>query len=262
MKKILGIIALIAFVFNVYTVSGNAQIKYIETETSENQDTTEINEEGEHHDDQIAAEYIIIQISADGYVNAHGDHYHYYNGKVPFDGVFSDKLLAPAEYKFDETSIVSEIDNGYVVVFDDKYYVYFEDMTQVKSLRTKDEMLLQSYGIKPNFAKDIAQLKDTFNLGTETIISVDLDAKVEEATQNSIVLYVFEDGFVVLKDKNLHVILKELEGEFVIEKRALTEEASKDKLLKEFDFGSLVSTDLGNKIILKNDKQITITEIK
>ena len=31
----------------------------------------------------INAEQIVIKITDQGYVTSHGDHYHYYNGKVP-----------------------------------------------------------------------------------------------------------------------------------------------------------------------------------
>ena len=31
----------------------------------------------------IQAEQIVIKITDQGYVTSHGDHYHYYNGKVP-----------------------------------------------------------------------------------------------------------------------------------------------------------------------------------
>ncbi len=41
----------------------------------------------------INAEQIVIKITDQGYVTSHGDHYHYYNGKVPFDAIISEELL-------------------------------------------------------------------------------------------------------------------------------------------------------------------------
>lgn len=41
----------------------------------------------------IQAEQIVIKITDQGYVTSHGDHYHYYNGKVPYDALFSEELL-------------------------------------------------------------------------------------------------------------------------------------------------------------------------
>ena len=41
----------------------------------------------------INAEQIVIKITDQGYVTSHGDHYHYYNGKVPYDAIISEELL-------------------------------------------------------------------------------------------------------------------------------------------------------------------------
>ena len=37
----------------------------------------------------INAEQIVVKITDQGYVTSHGDHYHYYNGKVPYDAIIS-----------------------------------------------------------------------------------------------------------------------------------------------------------------------------
>lgn len=41
----------------------------------------------------ISAEQIVVKITDDGYVTSHGDHYHYYNGKVPYDAIISEELI-------------------------------------------------------------------------------------------------------------------------------------------------------------------------
>ena len=43
--------------------------------------------------EDIQAEQIVVKITDQGYVTSHGDHFHYYNGKVPFDAIFSEELL-------------------------------------------------------------------------------------------------------------------------------------------------------------------------
>ncbi|MDX5014667.1 pneumococcal-type histidine triad protein, partial [Streptococcus suis] len=41
----------------------------------------------------ISAEQIVVKITDQGYVTSHGDHYHFYNGKVPYDAIISEELL-------------------------------------------------------------------------------------------------------------------------------------------------------------------------
>ncbi len=56
----------------------------------------------------IQAKQIVIKITDQGYVTSHGDHYHYYNGKVPFDALFSEELLMKApNYQPKDQDIVS-----------------------------------------------------------------------------------------------------------------------------------------------------------
>ncbi len=38
-------------------------------------------------------EQIVIKITDQGYVTTHGDHYRYFNGKVPYDANTSEELL-------------------------------------------------------------------------------------------------------------------------------------------------------------------------
>lgn len=42
--------------------------------------------------ENIDAEQIVVKITDQGYVTSHGDHFHYYNGKVPFDAIFSERV--------------------------------------------------------------------------------------------------------------------------------------------------------------------------
>ena len=89
----------------------------------------------------IQAEQIVIRISDQGYVTSHGDHYHYYNGKVPYDALFSEELLMKdPNYKLKDGDIVNEVKGGYIIKVDGKYYVYLKDAAHADNVRTKDEI--------------------------------------------------------------------------------------------------------------------------
>ena len=89
----------------------------------------------------IQAEQIVIKITDQGYVTSHGDHYHYYNGKVPYDALFSEELLMKdANYQLKDADIVNEVKGGYIIKVDGKYYVYLKDVAHADNVRTKDEI--------------------------------------------------------------------------------------------------------------------------
>ena len=89
----------------------------------------------------IQAEQIVIKITDQGYVTSHGDHYHYYNGKVPYDALFSEELLMKdPNYKLKDEDIVNEVKGGYIIKLDGKYYVYLKDVAHADNVRTKDEI--------------------------------------------------------------------------------------------------------------------------
>ena len=89
----------------------------------------------------IQAEQIVIKITDQGYVTSHGDHYHYYNGKVPYDALFSEELLMKdPNYQLKDGDIVNEIKGGYIIKVDGKYYVYLKDAAHADNVRTKDEI--------------------------------------------------------------------------------------------------------------------------
>ena len=89
----------------------------------------------------IQAEQIVIKITDQGYVTSHGDHYHYYNGKVPYDSLFSEELLMKdANYQLKDADIVNEVKGGYIIKVDGKYYVYLKDAAHADNVRTKDEI--------------------------------------------------------------------------------------------------------------------------
>ena len=88
-----------------------------------------------------------MKITDQGYVTSHGDHFHYYNGKVPFDAIFSEELLMKdANYQLKDADIVNEIKGGYIIKVDGKYYVYLKDAAHADNIRTKDEIERQKQG--------------------------------------------------------------------------------------------------------------------
>ena len=94
----------------------------------------------------INAEQIVIKITDQGYVTSHGDHYHYYNGKVPYDAIISEELLMKdPNYQLKDSDIVNEIKGGYVIKVDGKYYVYLKDAAHADNIRTKEEITRQKH---------------------------------------------------------------------------------------------------------------------
>ena len=89
----------------------------------------------------INAEQIVVKITDQGYVTSHGDHYHYFNGKVPYDAIISEELLMKdPNYQLRNEDIVSEVKGGYVIKVDGRYYVYLKNASQTENIRSKEEI--------------------------------------------------------------------------------------------------------------------------
>lgn len=121
-------------------VKENNRVSYIDgkqaTQKTENLTPDEVSKR-----EGINAEQIVIKITDQGYVTSHGDHYHYYNGKVPYDAIFSEELLMKdPNYKLKDEDIVNEVKGGYVIKVDGKYYVYLKDAAHAENVRTKEEI--------------------------------------------------------------------------------------------------------------------------
>ncbi|HGR4133463.1 TPA: pneumococcal-type histidine triad protein [Streptococcus pneumoniae] len=125
------------------TVKENNRVSYIDgkqaTQKTENLTPDEVSKR-----EGINAEQIVIKITDQGYVTSHGDHYHYYNGKVPYDAIISEELLMKdPNYQLKDSDIVNEIKGGYVIKVDGKYYVYLKDAAHADNIRTKEEIKRQ-----------------------------------------------------------------------------------------------------------------------
>ena len=124
----------------------NNRVSYVDgkqdSQKTENQTPDQVSKK-----EDIQAEQIVVKITDQGYVTSHGDHFHYYNGKVPFDAIFSEELLMKdANYQLKDADIVNEIKGGYIIKVDGKYYVYLKDVAHADNVRTKDEIERQKQG--------------------------------------------------------------------------------------------------------------------
>ena len=118
----------------------NNRVSYVDGSQS-SQKTENLTPDQVSQKEGIQAEQIVIKITDQGYVTSHGDHYHYYNGKVPYDALFSEELLMKdPNYQLKDGDIVNEIKGGYIIKVDGKYYVYLKDAAHADNVRTKDEI--------------------------------------------------------------------------------------------------------------------------
>ncbi len=125
------------------TVKENNRVSYIDgNQPSQKAETLTPDEVSKK--EGINAEQIVIKITDQGYVTSHGDHYHYYNGKVPYDAIISEELLMKdPNYQLKDSDIVNEIKGGYVIKVDGKYYVYLKDAAHADNVRSKEEITRQ-----------------------------------------------------------------------------------------------------------------------
>ena len=124
----------------------NNRVSYVDGKQDSQKTETQTPDQVSKKED-IQAEQIVVKITDQGYVTSHGDHFHYYNGKVPFDAIFSEELLMKdPDYQLKDADIVNEIKGGYIIKVDGKYYVYLKDAAHADNIRTKDEIERQKQG--------------------------------------------------------------------------------------------------------------------
>ena len=150
-KGTIGIVATLGLGLCAYALSQQPQVKeekknqiqYLQaekkassTDTSKKEDSIE----AVNAKEKTQAEQIVIKITDEGFVTSHGDHFHYYSGKVPFDAIFSEELiLRDPTYQLQEADIVSKVKDGYIIKRAGKYYLYLKDAqhTVKRSLSNK-----------------------------------------------------------------------------------------------------------------------------
>lgn len=117
------------------------RVSYVDGKESEAKKNETLTPDQVSKKEGIEAEQIVTKITDQGYVTSHGDHFHYYNGKVPYDAIFSEELvMKDPNYQLKDEDIVNEIKGGYIIKVDGKYYVYLKDAGHADNVRTKDQI--------------------------------------------------------------------------------------------------------------------------
>ena len=142
-------LSLCIYVLNQHQTGENKdtnRVSYVDGKQDTPKTETQTPEQVSKKED-IQAEQIVVKITDQGYVTSHGDHFHYYNGKVPFDAIFSEELLMKdTNYQLKDADIVNEVKGGYIIKVDGKYYVYLKDVAHADNVRLKDEIERQKQG--------------------------------------------------------------------------------------------------------------------
>ena len=116
-------------------------VSYVDGKGSEAKKNESLTPDQVSKKEGIEAEQIVTKITDQGYVTSHGDHFHYYNGKVPYDAIFSEELvMKDPNYQLRDQDIVNEIKGGYIIKVDGKYYVYLKDASHADNVRTKEQI--------------------------------------------------------------------------------------------------------------------------
>ena len=133
-----------AYALNQHQVPENKEnnrVSYVDGKESDSKKNENLTPDQVNQKEGIEAEQIVTKITDQGYVTSHGDHFHFYNGKVPFDAIFSEELvMKDPNYQLSDGDIVNEIKGGYIIKVDGKYYVYLKDASNADNIRTKDQI--------------------------------------------------------------------------------------------------------------------------
>lgn len=157
-KGTIGLIATVGIGLCAYALSQQPQakeekknqIQYLQAEKKASSTASSKKEdsiEAVNAKEKTQAEQIVIKITDDGFVTSHGDHFHYYSGKVPFDAIFSEELiLRDPTYQLQEADIVSKVKDGYIIKRAGKYYLYLKDAQHTVNVRSIEEIAQQQKG--------------------------------------------------------------------------------------------------------------------
>ncbi|MDO6228092.1 pneumococcal-type histidine triad protein [Streptococcus infantis] len=133
-----------AYALNQHQAPENKEtnrVSYVDGKESDAKKNENLTPDQVNQKEGIEAEQIVTKITDQGYVTSHGDHFHFYNGKVPFDAIFSEELvMKDPNYQLSDGDIVNEIKGGYIIKVDGKYYVYLKDASHADNIRTKDQI--------------------------------------------------------------------------------------------------------------------------
>lgn len=119
----------------------NNRVSYVDGKESDTKKNENLTPDQVNQKEGIEAEQIVTKITDQGYVTSHGDHFHFYNGKVPYDAIFSEELvMKDPNYQLKDEDIINEIKGGYIIKVDGKYYVYLKDASHADNIRTKEQI--------------------------------------------------------------------------------------------------------------------------
>ena len=157
-KGTIGLVATLGIGLCAYALSQQPQakeekknqIQYLQAEKKASSTASSKKEdsiEAVNAKEKTQAEQIVIKITDEGFVTSHGDHFHYYSGKVPFDAIFSEELiLRDPTYQLQEADIVSKVKDGYIIKRAGKYYLYLKDAQHTVNVRSIEEIAQQQKG--------------------------------------------------------------------------------------------------------------------
>ena len=133
-----------AYALNQHQVPENKEnnrVSYVDGKESDSKKNENLTPDQVNQKEGIEAEQIVTKITDQGYVTSHGDHFHFYNGKVPYDAIFSEELvMKDPNYQLKDEDIINEIKGGYIIKVDGKYYVYLKDASHADNIRTKEQI--------------------------------------------------------------------------------------------------------------------------
>ena len=119
----------------------NNRVSYVDGKESDTKKNENLTPDQVNQKEGVEAEQIVTKITDQGYVTSHGDHFHFYNGKVPYDAIFSEELvMKDPNYQLKDEDIINEIKGGYIIKVDGKYYVYLKDSSHADNIRTKEQI--------------------------------------------------------------------------------------------------------------------------
>lgn len=239
-KATIGLVATLGLGLCAYALSQQApvkedkknqnQVQYLQGDKKKSDSRSNKQEESietVNSKEKIQAEQIVVKITDDGFVTSHGDHFHYYNGKVPYDAIFSEELiLRDPTYQLQQSDIVTQVRDGYIIKKDGTYYLYLTNPQHTLNVRSVEEIAQQKKGElvsgskdsvpKAGQTRDFSQPSQALREG-KTVASLTAGVKPGQGGYRTDDGYVFHpgdvisdtgDGFIVPHGGHYHYIPK------------------------------------------------------
>ncbi|GAB6667021.1 pneumococcal-type histidine triad protein [Streptococcus uberis] len=229
-KKLIGTGTVLALLFSAcgyqlgqYNANKNHEnsISYISEnqKTKVKKDASDKSPDAISQEEGISAEQIVIKITDKGYVTSHGDHYHYYNGKVPYNALISEELIMKdPNYVFDQSHVINEVKDGYIIKVDGRYYLYLKEGSKRENVRTKEQIAEQAAkGAKEAQEKGLTKGKDSLHSGHGSANTQAIKAAKQEGRYTTDDGYIFSpsdviedtgDAYIVPHGNHFHYIPK------------------------------------------------------